>query len=116
DHGPPGTLPSSVAHRAGGLATQLWAFDAKHLAVSNTGPAGEDPRWFSDDAGQHWRQVPAKAGQTVTAIPPGSIMRWVCVPDHAGCIPGIDVLLPDTGRGGTLAAETPFNHAEPAAD
>jgi photosystem II stability/assembly factor-like uncharacterized protein len=116
DHWTPGTLPSSIAHRAGGLATQLWAFDAKHLAVSNTGAAGEDPRWFSEDAGRHWRQVPAKASQTVAAIPPGSIMRWVCVPDHAGCTPGIDVLLPDSGRGATLAAEIQFNDPEPAAD
>jgi photosystem II stability/assembly factor-like uncharacterized protein len=116
DHWHAGTLPPLVAHRAGGLATQLWAFDAKHLAVSNTGAAGEDPRWFSEDAGQHWRQVPAKASQTIAAIPPGAIMRWVCVPNHAGCLPGIDVLLPDSGRGATLATPIPLSGAEPAAD
>lgn len=72
--------------------------------------AGGTPskRWFSNDTGVTWQQVPDAPQGTIAAIPVGGSLNGGCKSRPANKCYDLTVTLPDSGRTSILASQPPF--------
>ncbi|MFL6140942.1 MAG: WD40/YVTN/BNR-like repeat-containing protein [Labedaea sp.] len=106
----PRRLPDSSGTTVTGANWELAVLGQNHLVVQ-----APTLRYFSEDAGEHWRKVPVEPGQTVAAIPPGALLESRCSVVTSFCrdLGELLVLLPDSGRTATLATSPPLTHLAP---
>jgi hypothetical protein len=105
-------LPTAADQFTDGLSGEITVLGPRTLVLDL---GFGDKHWFSDDAGESWREVSTRVTSTVPEIPAGGVLQSKCPPGFADndCPQQLVVLRPDNGRRAGLQTEPPLDSVRP---